>query len=43
MNGLLNKITDIARTCGKVMLNARRDDSMINEKSGHANFWQQME
>ncbi len=38
MNTLITKITDVARTCGQVMLNARRDDSMVNEKSGHANF-----
>lgn len=35
---LLEKIVDVARICGEVMLNAKRDDSMVDEKSGHANF-----
>lgn len=35
---LLEKIVGVAHTCGKVMLHAKRDDSMVDEKSGHANF-----
>lgn len=35
---LLEKITTLARKCGQVMLTAKRDNSMIDEKAGHANF-----
>lgn len=35
---LLEKITSVARECGQIMLQARRDPAMIDEKNGHANF-----
>lgn len=38
MQTLTEQIVTVVRTCGQVMLDARRDDSMIDEKSGHANF-----
>lgn len=35
---LLEKITAAARECGQIMLQAKRDPAMIDEKNGHANF-----
>ena len=36
--GLLQKITDIVRECGGIILNADRNRSVVDEKAGHANF-----
>ena len=36
--GLLQKITDIMRECGGIILNADRNRSVVDEKAGHANF-----
>ncbi len=36
--GLLQKITDIVRECGGIILNADRNKSVVDEKAGHANF-----
>ncbi len=38
MNELLEKIVSVARYCGQIMADANRSDSMIDQKSGHANF-----
>lgn len=38
MNDILFKITNEMRYCGKIILDADRKASMVDEKSGHANF-----
>lgn len=35
---LLNKIVDVVRECGEIILHADRSKSCIDEKTGHANF-----
>lgn len=35
---LLNKIVEVVRECGEIILNADRSKSGIDEKAGHANF-----
>lgn len=35
---LVEKIADIMRDCGKIMLGAERSGNFIDEKEGHANF-----
>lgn len=36
---LTEQLVAVVRSCGQVMLNAKRDDSMIDEKSGHAELF----
>lgn len=38
MDQLVEKIADIVRNCGKIILEADRDEKMVDTKSGHANF-----
>ena len=35
---LVDKIADVVRDCGKIMLEAVRTSDMVDEKEGHANF-----
>ena len=35
---LLNKIVDVVRECGEIILHADRNKSGIDEKARHANF-----
>lgn len=37
-NRLLRSITNIVRECGGIILNADREQSIVDEKAGHANF-----
>ena len=37
-NRLLRGITNIVRECGGIILNADREQSIVDEKAGHANF-----
>lgn len=38
MKDILDKIIEAIRFCGKIIVNAERNNEMIDEKSGHANF-----
>ena len=35
---VLDKTEELVKECGKIMLNAQRDSSMVSLKEGHANF-----
>lgn len=35
---LVDKIADVVRDCGKIMLEAVRTSDMVDAKAGHANF-----
>ena len=38
MDSLVNEIVEAVRSCGQIILNAKRDESMVGAKQGHANF-----
>ncbi len=38
MDKIVSQIEQVVRDCGQIILNAKRDSSMIDEKAGHANF-----
>ena len=38
MDSLVNEIVQAVKACGQIILNAKRDDSMVDAKQGHANF-----
>lgn len=38
MNELVERIADVVRICGDIILNANRSDSFVSSKEGHGNF-----
>lgn len=38
MEQIVEQIAAVVKECGKIIVNAKREDSIIDEKAGHANF-----